>query len=161
MGTGDRTGRRFGDRGEAWVIAQGVLFLAAAVAPKRGMWPDGARRMGKVVGVPVALAGVGLTAAGFRALGENLTPLPHPKEDGRLVQDGVYGVVRHPIYGGLILGTVGAGLLTGNTARTLLGLAMTLFFDAKARREEAWLVEKFSAYPAYRRTVKKLIPFVY
>lgn len=153
--------RKFGERGEGWVIAQGVLFLAAAVVPKRGSWPDGARRMGKVVGVPVVLAGAGLTAAGFRALGENLTPLPHPKEDGTLVQDGVYGVVRHPIYGGLILGTVGAGLLTGNTARTLLGLAMTLFFDAKARREEAWLVEKFPAYPAYRRTVKKLIPFVY
>ena len=154
-------GQRFGERGEGWVIAQGVLLLAAAVAPKRGAWPAGIRRLAKVVGAPVALAGAGLTAAGFRALGENLTPLPRPKEHGTLVQSGVYGAVRHPIYGGLILGTVGAGLLTGNTARTLLGLALTVFFGAKARREEQWLAEKFPAYPAYRRTTKKLIPFVY
>ncbi len=74
---------------------------------------------------------------------------------------GVYGIVRHPIYGGLILATLGAGLATANTTRTLLGGVLALFFDAKARREEIWLTEKFPQYPAYRRTVKKLIPFVY
>jgi protein-S-isoprenylcysteine O-methyltransferase Ste14 len=152
----------FGAHGEWWVIAQGILFLAAAVAPKRGAaWSSGMRRAGKIVGVPVAVAGLGLTAAGFRALGENLTALPHPKDDATLVRDGVYGIVRHPIYGGIILTTLGAGLATANTTRTLLGGILALFFDAKARREEAWLVEKFPDYPDYRRTVKKLIPRVY
>ncbi len=152
---------KFGERGEGWVIAQIVVLLAAAVAPRRGTWPGGWQRAGKVVGVPVALAGAGLTVAGGRALGTNLTALPRPKDDGALVQDGVYGVMRHPVYSGMILSTVGVGLLTGNTARTLLGLALTLLLDAKARREEVWLTEKFPAYPAYRRAVKKLIPFVY
>jgi protein-S-isoprenylcysteine O-methyltransferase Ste14 len=156
------TTRTFGERGEWWVIAQGVLFVAAAIAPRRGQaWPGGMRRFGKVVGVPVALAGFGLTAAGFRALGENLTPLPHPKEESTLVREGVYGVVRHPIYGGITLTTLGAGLATANTTRAALGGILALFFDAKARREEAWLVEKFPDYPAYCRAVKKLIPFVY
>ena len=36
-----------------------------------------------------------------------------------------------------------------------------LLFDAKARREEAWLVEKFPSYAEYRRRVRKLVPFVY
>jgi protein-S-isoprenylcysteine O-methyltransferase Ste14 len=154
--------RAFGERGEWWVIAQGALFVAAAIAPRRsGAWSSGMRRAGKVLGPPLVLSGVAIGAAGFRALGDNLTPLPHPKEDATLVREGVYTLVRHPIYGGIILTTLGAGLMSGNTTRTLLGGVMALFFDAKARREEAWLIEKFPAYPAYRRTVKRLIPFAY
>lgn len=154
--------RRFGERGEWWVVAQGALIAAAVVAPKqREEWPAGWRRLGRGIGVPLALAGVALAAAGVRDLGENLTALPHPKDDATLVQGGIYGVVRHPIYGGVILTTLGAGLLTRNRARTLFGALFFAFFDAKARREEAWLTEKFPAYPAYRRSVKKLIPFVY
>jgi protein-S-isoprenylcysteine O-methyltransferase Ste14 len=159
----DGTGApQFGDRGEWWVVAQGVLFVAAVVAPKRGTeWSPGWRRFGWVVGLPLALAGMALTAAGFRHLGTNLTALPHPKDDATLVQEGVYGVVRHPIYSGIILTALGAGLLTQNRTRTLLGTLFLAFFDAKARREEAWLTEKFPEYPAYRRSVKKLIPWVY
>ena len=154
--------RRFGERGEWWVVAQGALFVAATIAPGRGSaWSPGWRRVGRIVGLPLALAGGGLTVAGFRTLGENLTALPHPKDDATLVQDGVYAMVRHPIYSGVILTTLGAGLLSGNRTRTLLGAVFLAFFDAKARREEAWLTEKFPAYPAYRRAVKKLIPFVY
>lgn len=157
----DLTVRRFGERGEWWVVAQGALFVAAIFAPKGSRWSPAWRRVGRVVGMPLALAGVGLGVAGFRALGENLTALPHPKEDATLVQEGVYAVVRHPIYSSGILTTLGAGLLTANRMRTLLGLVFFAFFDAKARREEAWLTEKFPAYPAYRRSVKKLIPMVY
>lgn len=154
--------RGFGERGEWWVVAQGAFFVAAAIAPKKGAaWSPGLRRVGRIIGVPLALAGVRLAVAGFRDLGENLTPLPHPKDDATLVQDGVYAVVRHPIYSSVILTTLGAGLLTANRTRTFLGLVFVAFFDAKARREETWLTEKFPAYPAYRRSVKKLIPFVY
>jgi protein-S-isoprenylcysteine O-methyltransferase Ste14 len=153
--------RRFGERGEWWVVAQAVLFVAAIFAPRGSKWSPGWRRAGRVVGAPLALAGAGLGVAGFRALGENLTPLPHPKEDATLVQGGVYEIVRHPIYSSVILTTLGAGLLTANRMRILLGLVFFAFFDAKARREEAWLTEKFPAYPAYRRSVKKLIPFIY
>jgi protein-S-isoprenylcysteine O-methyltransferase Ste14 len=35
-------------------------------------------------------------------LGQNLTPLPHPRDDGQLVQTGIYGLVRHPLYSGVI-----------------------------------------------------------
>jgi protein-S-isoprenylcysteine O-methyltransferase Ste14 len=156
------TARRFGARGEWWVVAQGALFIAAIVAPKKGpAWSQGWRRAGRGVGLPLALAGIGLGIAGGRDLGANLTPLPHPKEDATLVREGIYAVVRHPIYSSVILTTLGVGLLTANRTRTLLGLAFFAFFDAKARREEVWLTEKFPAYPAYRRSVKKLIPLVY
>lgn len=44
-----------------------------------------------------------------------------------------------------------------------LGYALLLFvfFDLKSSREERWLREKFPGYDAYRRRVRKLIPFIY
>ncbi len=162
MNTDPNAQHRFGERGEWWVVAQMALFVAAIVAPgKGGAWSPGWRRAGRVVGAPLALVGLSLARAATRDLGANLTPLPHPKEGATLVQEGVYGIVRHPIYSSMILLTLGAGLLTGNRTRTLLAAVFFALLDAKARREEAWLTERFPAYPAYRRSVKKLIPFVY
>ena len=46
--------------------------------------------------------------------GENLTPFPEPLPGARLVESGAYRLVRHPIYGGLILGALGWGLLTAS-----------------------------------------------
>ncbi len=40
-------------------------------------------------------------------------------------------------------------------------VALFVFLDAKARREEKWLTERFPGYVAYQRRVRKLIPFVY
>ena len=38
---------------------------------------------------------------------------------------------------------------------------LAVFMDAKARREEVWLRERYRAYDEYARKVKRLIPFVY
>jgi len=48
-------------------------------------------------------------------------------------------------------------------SRLTLAYAALLFllFDAKARREERWLVEKFPSYADYQRRVRTLVPFVY
>jgi len=78
-----------------------------------------------------------------------------------MVSTGVYGFVRHPIYAGLILGTIGWGLLAQTWLGVVLAAILFVFFDLKSRREEAWLVEKYPDYVEYRRRVKKLIPLVY
>ena len=40
-------------------------------------------------------------------------------------------------------------------------IALFVFFDVKARKEEVWLTERFSDYANYRISVKKLIPWIY
>jgi protein-S-isoprenylcysteine O-methyltransferase Ste14 len=94
-------------------------------------------------------------------LGRNLSPFPKPIEGGSLVTNGVYGMVRHPIYTGLILGTLGWGLLMSSALGLLLAVVLFLFFDRKSRREEAWLMEAYPGYAEYRARVKKLIPGIY
>ena len=88
----------------------------------------------------------------------NLTPLPKPNDGGVLVEGVVYGIVRHPIYGGIVLILFGGAPATGRLARLAVAIGAAGFFDAKTRREEAWLRER---YPAYRRRVRKLIPGIY
>ena len=94
-------------------------------------------------------------------LGKNLTPLPRPKENAVLIQRGLYRFVRHPIYFGVIVLSVGWGLIQKSTLVWLYVIAITIFFDIKSRREEQWLAERFSAYVDYQGRVRKLIPWVY
>jgi protein-S-isoprenylcysteine O-methyltransferase Ste14 len=150
------------DRGGRWVVAQGLLIVLAIAAPRwEGAWPPAIRRLCRAVGLPLALAGATFLAAGSRRLGRNLTPLPKPTPDSVLVEDGIYGVVRHPIYTGVICMLLGRALATGRLARVVLALAAVCFFDAKARHEEAWLIAKFPGYTTYRHRVPKLIPGLY
>ena len=94
-------------------------------------------------------------------LGKNLTPLPRPKENAELIQRGLYRFVRHPIYFGVIVLSLGWGLIQQSALVWLYVLIIAIFFDIKSRKEEQWLVERFSAYVGYQGRVRKLIPWVY
>jgi protein-S-isoprenylcysteine O-methyltransferase Ste14 len=94
-------------------------------------------------------------------LGQNLTPLPHPKDDSELVTHGVYAWVRHPIYSSLILISLGWALLNSSPLTFFITLLLGIFLDIKSRREEQYLQDKFAAYVDYKKRVKKFVPFVY
>ena len=148
-----------GKRGEGWFGLQVVLFALILLAARFELWlfPIWLRAAG---GLILAVGGV-FGTLGLLALGRNLSPFPKPIEGGTLITDGVYGIVRHPIYTGLILGTLGWGLLMSTVLGVFLALVLFIFFDLKARREEAWLVGAYAEYDAYRKRVKKLIPWIY
>ncbi|OQA44531.1 MAG: Isoprenylcysteine carboxyl methyltransferase (ICMT) family protein [Chloroflexi bacterium ADurb.Bin325] len=148
-----------GKRGEGWFVLQMVLFAVILLTPRIPpvLLPTWARGLGLIF---LAAGGV-LGTWGMIALGRNLTPFPRPIDGGSLVTAGPYRFVRHPIYAGLILGTLGWALLRSNLLGVLLDVVLFLFFDLKSRREERWLAESYAGYGAYRRQVRKLIPFVY
>jgi protein-S-isoprenylcysteine O-methyltransferase Ste14 len=114
-----------------------------------------------VVGGVVMVGGGALLVAGLIRLGRGLTPLPYPRDGADLIQTGPFALVRHPMYsGGIGLG-VGWALYVRSWLTLGYVVALFVFLDAKSRREERWLAEKFSAYAAYQRRVRKLIPFLY
>jgi protein-S-isoprenylcysteine O-methyltransferase Ste14 len=150
-----------GPRGEGWVAIQVTLLVAVGVAgPLSGSLGGGgvAGVAVRVAGVALLIAGAVLAVRGTIDLREALTPLPHPRDDAELIEDGVYARARHPIYGGLILAALGWGLVwTSPTALVLAG-GLAVFFRLKSAREEHWLVERFPAYPAYRRRTRRFLP---
>lgn len=151
-----------GPRGEGWVVIQVVLLAAIGAA---GWWlgPDWSDplRLGAIlVGVMALAGGAILALKGIVDLGKALTPLPHPRDDAELVETGVYALARHPIYGGLILGAVGWSLVRASLAGIAATALLLAFFALKSTREEAWLMEEFPGYAAYRTRTRRFIPWV-
>lgn len=158
-------GWRQGQRGEYWVVTQFLLLLAFVLLPI--YQPSGLHLpfYALYIALPITFilefAAALLVVRGLSDLGQSLTPLPYPRQDGELVQSGVYGVVRHPIYSGIILAALGWAILQVSVLHLLGAIALFLFFNAKAGQEENWLSEKYPDYAEYRQHVKKLIPWIY
>jgi len=56
---------------------------------------------------------------------------------------------------------LGWGLVMASPMALAGAVLLGVFFDLKSRREEAWLVEQFGGYAAYRRRRRRLIPWLY
>ena len=144
-----------GSHGEGWVALQLLLYAAVGIAGVRGRrWSPAAARLLRPVAAALALAGAGLMAGGSVALGRAMTPNPRPRAGAGLREEGPYALVRHPVYGGVVLGALAWSLWLSPAA--LAPTAFTgAFLDLKARREEAWLEQRHARYGDYRARVRR------
>ena len=152
-----------GRRGEGWVLIQGVILVAIFVAglTESSFSGDGPMVV-TVLGVVLMVLGGILAVLGVRSLGRGLTALPHPRDGSELVSTGVYRLVRHPIYGGLVIGALGYGLAMHAMVTAVVGsIALLAFFRLKSAREEVWLEQRYAGYPAYRAATRRILPFIY
>jgi protein-S-isoprenylcysteine O-methyltransferase Ste14 len=83
------------------------------------------------------------------------------KADHRVVDTGPYGIVRHPIYTGIIIASIATATLRGTVLSWVGASLMTLGWVVKARMEETFLREQLgaAAYDEYARRVPMLAPF--
>ena len=154
------------DRSNRWVIAAfAVLGLLDAYLPAYAdrrdiltMGGEGVRRLGVVM---FALGGV-LRLAPVFVLGRRFSGLVAIQPDHRLATSGLYGVVRHPSYLGLLLGALGWGLAFRSGVGVAIALLMIPVVLARIEAEERLLSETFGAeYEAYRARTWRLAPYLY
>ena len=161
-----REGWRNNSRGEYLVLLQGALIAGFAILPVYQL-PGFKIQSSQLLDLSWFLASIlGLGALiliikGLIDLGKNLTPLPYPIENGELVQTGIYRIVRHPLYSGLISAALAWTLFQMSISHLIATAILLIFFDIKANREETWLIEKYPDYSEYSQQVKKLIPGIY
>lgn len=152
-------------RGTWYLVVQACLLLLVVFGPRSfpGIpeWNASYLRIASLAGAVLMVSGVLLSATGVVTLGRNLTPLPIPKQNAVLVVTGAYRIVRHPIYSGIICIAFGWGVWLGSWLTIGYALLILAFFDSKSRFEERLLDEKFPDYDAYRKRVRKLLPFIY
>lgn len=154
-----------GARGEYWVMAQvaivlGFVALPAYRPPSLNLAAPGLYGLW-FVAAALGLLALVLLAKGLVDLGHSLTPLPYPREDGHLVRSGVYALVRHPLYSGLIVAAFSWALYQVSLSHLIGTILVFVFFNAKASREERWLLQKYPDYANYQQQVKRLIPWLY
>ena len=83
-------------------------------------------------------------------------------EGQRLVTDGVYSHVRHPLYLGEISRNSGFTLILSSLYGFVVVLVGSLFLPFRIQIEERMLLEEFDReYKEYKRRTKKLIPYIY
>lgn len=130
------------------------------MAPLRGLgrlWPVSLALM--AAGLAVEAFGVALAMWARHALGKNWSGRIAINQGHELVRSGPYRLLRHPIYTGFLVMSVGAALVTGERL-AVLGLALLAFaYWRKIRLEEANLRTAFGAeYEAYSRETWALVP---
>ena len=79
-----------------------------------------------------------------------------------VVQDGLYGFVRHPMYLAIILGMLGIPLALGSWWALIPALVIAGLFVYRTDREDGMLMAGLQGYSAYSQRVKyRLLPWVW
>ena len=161
-----REGWRNNSHGEYLVLLQGALLAGFAILPVYQL-PELTIKstqllyLSWIVASILSLSALIFIIKGLIDLGKNLTPLPYPIENGELVQTGIYGIVRHPLYSGLIFAALAWTIFQFSLSHLIATAILLIFFEIKSSREETWLSDKYPDYSDYRQRVTKLIPGIY
>ena len=107
-----------------------------------------------MAGNALGIAGLVVIAMGFLALRGNIQIAPHTKPGAHLVEEGIYRVLRHPIYTGIAACVVGLWLREPTLAAGIAAIVVIGFLGVKRRVEERFLLAAYPGYAPYReRTV--------
>jgi len=96
------------------------------------------------------------------ALGKQFSMNLELQSDHKIVREGPYAYVRHPMYSGLLLCAIGASLVSSNWPLIGASVAATIVILLRIRKEEAMMVERFGeAYRQFQKRTGMLFPNVF
>ena len=87
-------------------------------------------------------------------LGKSLSPMPRPKENSKLITNGIYRIIRHPMYYSLIIISYCLFIKSLSIYNFMLSILLTFIISNKIKTEEEYLTIKFNEYASYKKNVK-------
>ena len=112
----------------------------------------------EIISVAIGIIGLALIIIAFFQLNKNLSPFPTPVESARLLTNGVFKLMRHPIYTGILLIFFSIAVFQGSAYRILISALLLILFYFKTLYEEKKLAEKFPEYEAYKKNTGRFLP---
>lgn len=142
----------------ALILVVVILLIRARAFRDHGLNTDPWRA---ALGLVLLVLGLGFAMWARVHIGRNWgTPMTQ-KEEPELVTSGPYRLVRHPIYSGILVAGVGTAVAL-SWFWLIPVLLAGIYFIYSATVEERYMIEQFpDAYPAYKRSTKMLMPFVF
>ncbi|MCR5160586.1 MAG: isoprenylcysteine carboxylmethyltransferase family protein [Lachnospiraceae bacterium] len=145
------------------ILLSGIMFLAAFIIAGFSF------RFGWLMlpfPASIAFAAVFLAAYALYAevLRENtyLSRTIEVQEDQKVIDTGLYGIVRHPMYMATVILFPAMPLVLGSVISFVIMLCYIPIIVKRIRNEEQVLTEGLQGYEAYRKKVKyRLIPFIW
>lgn len=112
------------------------------------------------LGVPLAIGAAPLFWRSHADLGANWSPTLEVREEHRLVSDGVYRRIRHPMYAAIWLWVVSQALLLPNWVAGLAGIvSFAPLYFLRVPREERMMMDTFGDdYLNYMQRTGRLVP---
>ena len=151
-------------RGPARATTTSITARAAAVVatwspfviPQLHGAPPGAVRQG--VSDVLLLAGTAWAVWSLRSLGRNLSVIAQARD---VADRGPYRWIRHPLYAGEIVSSLGLAVATHSLAAVAVWLGICALQAYRALREEQLLLAVLPGYGAYRGRTAALLPGIF
>ena len=84
------------------------------------------------------------------------------QENQKVIDTGLYGIVRHPMYSATLLLFLSMPIVLGSVYSFLIFLAYPFIIAKRINAEEEFLEKELSGYSEYKKKVKyRLIPFIW
>ncbi len=140
-----------------------IVLLSTTRIPLRWLylplWPEGLWPFW--LGAAVMIAGLLFAVWAREHLGSNWSRSVTIKQDHELITSGPYGVVRHPIYTGILTGFLGSAIALSQVRGFIAFVLVFLALWMKLRMEEQWMRAQFGeTYATYAHETAALVPYL-
>ena len=145
------------------ILCSGIMFVAAFIAAGLSF-----RYQFLILPFSLSIIGTVLFLLAYALWGEvmrentYLSRTVEVQQGQKVIDTGLYGIVRHPMYAAAILLFVSMGLVLGSLISFVILLGCIPILAKRIRNEEMVLEEGLPGYREYKNKVKyRLIPFVW
>jgi len=142
--------------GGLWLVAMPLDAQRFGLSP---LFPVGIRIIGGLLLIPALYFIVGASVAN-----PYLSTVVRFQSDlkQKVITTGVYSLVRHPQYLGIIILMIGGPCLLGSILGIIIGIGITIILIKRIKGEEKMLEEKLDGYIGYQKKMKyRLFPYIW
>ncbi len=145
------------------VKLSGLMFLAGFIVAGLGVRLDWyALPKGVTVGAAVVFLISYVLYAEVLRENTYLSRTIEVQENQKVIDTGLYGIVRHPMYSATLLLFLSMPIVLGSVYAFLIFLAYPFIIAKRIKHEEEFLEKELNGYREYKKRVKyRLIPFIW